>query len=130
MLGDKYHLSIKDVTKNVQICVRQEIPNSFALYQVPVEDLEDPADVMENLRKRLRSKVRSEGQSMIEATNSKSLNQTFFAITKNTLGASLASTEPLKVGQVRVNKTGMMQGVEDSIMTKFNDQKSKQMPPE
>lgn len=46
VLGDKYYLSIKDITKRKQICTRQEIPNEFALYQVPVENLEDPDDIM------------------------------------------------------------------------------------
>jgi hypothetical protein len=53
MQGDKYLVTLKNITSKKFLCKRQEMPREFALYGVPVEDLDDPTDVFQTLKKRL-----------------------------------------------------------------------------
>ena len=63
--GDKYLLSIKDLKKKAFVCIKQEMPHDFVLFGVPVEDLEDPADVCRFLKTRISDLIRT-GASRIK----------------------------------------------------------------
>ena len=65
--GDKYLLTVKDVTAHKIICMKQELPREYALFGVPVEDLDDPFDVFRTLKKRLETKFREDGHKLPES---------------------------------------------------------------
>lgn len=62
--GDKYLLSLKDLKKKAFLCIKQEMPHDFVLFGVPVEDLEDPADVFRFLKTRLANLIRSDASKI------------------------------------------------------------------
>lgn len=62
--GDKYEVSISDTIRRKIICSKQEIPRSYVLFGVPVEDLEHPEDILECLKKRLMDQIKEEGDRM------------------------------------------------------------------
>ena len=53
-IGDKYLLTLKDMTARNFICKRQNVPHQFAIYSVPVDELDDPSDVLRILKERLQ----------------------------------------------------------------------------
>jgi len=53
---------------------------------------------------------------MVEGSEPGKIDRKFFTVLKNTIGAPEAVK---KIGKVRINKTNMMQHVEDAMMSKF-----------
>ena len=65
-VGDKYLFTLKDLTTKTLITSKQEIPREFAIYGVPVDELDDPIDVLRNLKKRLEILIKKEASMEIE----------------------------------------------------------------
>ena len=75
--GDKYLLTLKDVSKRAFLCKRQELPRDYVLSGVPVEDLDDPTDVLRILKERLAGQVREEAH-LIKPVTPTSIDKSFF----------------------------------------------------
>ena len=76
-MGDKYLLTLKDTTKKTFLCKKQEIPKDFAIYGVPVEDLDDPADIMRTLKARLEYLLIEEAHQISQVSPTK-ISREFF----------------------------------------------------
>ena len=62
--GDKYQLTLKDVSTRQFLCKKQDVPRDFAIYQVPVDELDDPGDVLRILKDRIAFQIRTDASSI------------------------------------------------------------------
>ena len=53
-VGDKYLFTLKDMTTKAFLCKRQTVPREFVIYKVPLDDLDDPGDVLRVVKERLQ----------------------------------------------------------------------------
>ena len=53
------------------------MPRDFAIYEVPVEDLDDPTDVFQTLKKRLEDQIREEAHLIVQSDLDK-IDRAFF----------------------------------------------------
>ena len=60
VMGDKYLMTLKCTKPNQFICKKQEVPRDFAIYQVPVDELDDPGDVLRVLKDRLVNQIKND----------------------------------------------------------------------
>lgn len=80
-IGDRYLLSLKDMVSKTFICKRQTVPREFAIYRVPVDELDDPADVLRNLKERLVEKICNEAH-LIRQVGADEIDKSFFIINR------------------------------------------------
>jgi len=98
-MGDKYLLTLKDMTKKTFLCKKQEIPKDFAIYGVPVEDLDDPADIMRTLKARLEYLLIEEAHQISQVSPTK-ISREFFSNPQRTKNYNSSGAT-----KVKVNKT-------------------------
>lgn len=112
--GDKYLMTLKDTTKKQFLCKRQEMPRDFAIYEVPVEDLDDPTDVFQTLKQRLEHQIREEAHLIVQSDPDK-IDRAFFQIKRR---PSLNATSSTKTKENLKNQRQAMttdQGMSSSL---------------
>lgn len=82
--GDKYQLTLKDVSTRQFLCKKQDVPRDFAIYQVPVDELDDPGDVLRILKDRIAFQIRTDASS-IKQVSADQINKSFFMIRRTTM---------------------------------------------
>ena len=99
------------------------MPRDFAIYQVPVDELDDPGDVLRILKDRIAFQIRTDASS-IKQVSADQIDKSFFMIRRTTMrpGAPFrgamanqgASSSALQKG-----KSPMMQAMEAGVMRRL-----------
>ena len=76
-LGDKYLITLQDMSTKKILCRKQEMPREYAIQGIAVDDLEDPDDVMRSLRARLEAQLRLEAHEIRQIAEDK-IDKSFF----------------------------------------------------
>ena len=93
MVGDKYLITIKDLTLKSLLCTSQEIPREFYLHGLQVDEYEqDPQDTLDSLKKRIETKIREEAHEMQQVQPGK-IDRSFFQVTSRSLPRNQEAAE-------------------------------------
>ena len=68
------------------------MPRDFAIYEVPVEDLDDPTDVFQTLKQRLEHQIREEAHLIVQSDPDK-IDRAFFQIKRRPSLNATSSTK-------------------------------------
>ena len=91
MVGDKYLITIKDITLKSLLCKGQEIPREFYLHGLQVDEYEqDPQDTLTSLKKRIEVKIREEAHEMCQVQQDK-IDRSFFQVSSRAMAKSLTT---------------------------------------
>ena len=92
MVGDKYLITIKDITLKSLLCKGQEIPREFYLHGLQVDEYEqDPQDTLTSLKKRIEVKIREEAHEMRQVQQDK-IDRSFFQVSSRAMAKSLTTS--------------------------------------